>query len=77
MVKQNHVALGVQRRQLTNLKLRQMLHRKQPFETFTYDEIARFCKCTKERIRQIENEALKKIRTKDQAIWKEWKKYNY
>ena len=77
MVKQNHLALGVARRKLTNIRLRMMVQRKLPNETFTYDQIAKFCKFTKERIRQIENEALKKIRTKDTAIWKEWKKSNY
>ena len=73
MSKQNHVALGVARKNLTNLKLRQMLLRRTPNSTFTYQQIADFCKCTKERIRQIEYDALKKIRTIDQQVWKEWK----
>jgi len=42
--------------------LKRMCGRQMPGETFTLEEIAKQCDCTRERIRQIEGQALRKVR---------------
>jgi len=70
--KQNHKATGLERIHLTNIKLRQMVMNKKPMETYSYQAIGDFCLLTKERVRQIEAQALKKLRKGDHLkLWKE------
>lgn len=70
--KQNHMTTGLDRQRLTNIRLREMVIKKQPMETYSYQAIADFCLLTKERVRQIENQALKKLRQGDHLkLWKE------
>lgn len=70
--KQNHKATGLERTLLTNMKLREMVIKKKPMETYSYQAIGDFCSLTKERVRQIENQALKKLRQGDHLkLWKE------
>ncbi len=71
-MKQNHKATGLARKHLTNIRLREMVIKKMPMETYSYQAIADFCLLTKERVRQIETEALKKLRKGDHLkLWKE------
>ena len=46
----------------------------EPGEAWTLEQIAEVAGCTRERIRQIESEALKKVRNATQAIQRELKK---
>jgi|14_taG_2_1085336.scaffolds.fasta_scaffold11108_3 DNA-directed RNA polymerase sigma subunit (sigma70/sigma32) len=70
--KQNHMTTGLDRQHLTNIRLREMVIKKQPMETYSYQAIADFCSLTKERVRQIENQALKKLRQQENTqLWKE------
>jgi DNA-directed RNA polymerase sigma subunit (sigma70/sigma32) len=72
MKKQKHKLKGLERIELTNIKLREMVINKKPMETYSYQAIADYCQLTKERVRQIENQALKKLRKGDNTIlWRE------
>ena len=72
MKKQKHMSTGLDRQYLTNIRLREMVIRKKPMETYSLQAIADFCDLTKERVRQIENEALKKLRQGDHIkLWTE------
>lgn len=71
-MKQNHLATGLERQHLTNMKLREMVIKKIPGHSYSLQEIADFCLLTKERVRQIEMEALKKLRQSENTkLWKE------
>ncbi len=70
--KQKHQATGLERVRLTDMRLREMVIKKMPMETYSYQAIGDFCSLTKERVRQIEAQALKKLRKGDHTkLWKE------
>jgi len=71
-LKQNHIKTGKARQHLTNMRLREMVINKHPGQTYSLKQIADYCLITKERVRQIEMDALKKLRLcENTKLWKE------
>lgn len=70
---QTHYAQGTFRKLITDELLAEMFLLAQPGKKYTYLEIADATHLTPERIRQIENEALRKLRKNPEVnrLWKE------